>query len=104
MKTIYNILLIAVVIISYFAIGRPVQANDYHDWRMIQFRDGSSVTGEILEITPERIRIKLADGRIMTRKFDDVESVAPEPEPSAVPEKKPFRIQDLFFWKKYKKV
>ncbi|MCD6485969.1 MAG: hypothetical protein J7K35_01385, partial [Syntrophobacterales bacterium] len=41
----------------------------------VQFKDGTVITGVIVKINNEIIRIKTSNGEIVTRKFDDIVAV-----------------------------
>jgi len=64
-------LLIAIFI---FSAGTAI-AQDQDVVKVIHFKDGTTVTGKILEMNIYTIRVQSADGSIMTRKFDDIATI-----------------------------
>ncbi len=55
--------------------GTIASAQDQQAEKVVQFKDGSTVTGKIVEMDIHTIKIQTTDGSIVTRKFDDITSV-----------------------------
>jgi hypothetical protein len=57
------------------AVGAAM-AQEEKATKVILFKDGTSVTGKIVEMNVNTIKVQTADGAIVVRKFDDIETVS----------------------------
>ncbi len=62
-------LLVAILFLSF--AGNAI-AQDQDVVKVVQFKDGTTVTGKILEMNIYTIQVQSVDGSIVTRKFDDI--------------------------------
>ncbi len=51
-------------------------ARENLDQHVIVFNDGSKVLGRIIKMNSDIVKIQIADGRILIRKFDDVVTIS----------------------------
>lgn len=68
-------IVLAVVLLYPFASATLSIAQEQGVVRVVQFKDGTSVSGKILEMNTSTIRVQAADGSVVTRRFDDIASI-----------------------------
>lgn len=68
-------IVLAVVLLYPFASATVSIAQDQGVVKVVQFKDGTSVSGKILEMNTSTIRVQAADGSVVTRSFDDIASI-----------------------------
>lgn len=56
-------------------VGGTAMAQEDKATKVILFKDGTSVTGKIVEMNINTVKVQTADGAIVVRKFDDVEAI-----------------------------
>jgi len=56
-------------------VGGTAMAQETKETKVVMFKDGTSVTGQIVEMNINTVKIQTADGSIVVRKFDDVEAI-----------------------------
>jgi len=85
--------------------GATAFAQDQDIVKVVQFKDGTTVTGKILEMNIYTVKIQSADGSITTRKFDDIATIQNKEDPAAPKSILPvhaFEIGLEVFHKEYK--
>jgi len=83
MKAFKKILL-CILVIVFVVLINTTSWSQGSDIETVQFTDGTVVTGVVVEINNEIIRIKTDDGTIVTRKFNDIAAVMDEKEVKAL--------------------
>jgi hypothetical protein len=68
-------LLLSAVLLYPFSHATISVAQDRDIVKVVQFTDGTTITGKILEMNIYTIRIQSADGSIVTRNFNDIASI-----------------------------
>ena len=71
--------------------------------KVVQFKDGTAVTGKILEMNIYTIKVQAADGSVVVRRFDDIASIQNKEELAAVRPLLPVHSLDIGFEAFYKK-
>jgi len=56
-------------------VGGTAMAQEDKATKVILFKDGTSVTGKIVEMNINTVKVQTADGAIVVRKFDDIEAI-----------------------------
>ncbi len=83
MKTFKKASLCILVILCVVLIHTTSWSQE-RDIETVQFTDGTVVTGVVVEINNEIIKIRTSDGEIITREFNDIAAVLDEKEASAL--------------------
>jgi len=66
---------LAALILSPLVFPTVSSAQGQDAVKIVQFKDGTTVTGRILEMNIYTIRVQSADGSVVTRPFDDIASI-----------------------------
>jgi Autotransporter beta-domain len=69
------VLRVFLIILCVGLAGGTAMAQEEKATKVILFKDGTSVTGKIVEMNINTIKVQTADGAIVVRKFDDVEAI-----------------------------
>jgi hypothetical protein len=73
-RAVLPIFLAAVLFIP-FTFATVSSAQDQDVVKVVRFKDGTTVTGKVLEMNIYTIRVQAADGSVVTRKVDDIASI-----------------------------
>ncbi|OPY06882.1 MAG: hypothetical protein A4E67_01332 [Syntrophaceae bacterium PtaB.Bin038] len=66
---------LAVVFLLSLSAAAVSGAQDQDAVKVVRFKDGTAITGKILEMNIYTIRVQAADGSTVTRPFDDIASI-----------------------------
>ena len=69
-----NIFILLLVFVSIFLFN-TVSFAKYENIIAVVFKDGSVISGKVMEMNPEQIKIMTKEGDVITRKFDDVKDL-----------------------------
>lgn len=68
-------IVLAAVFLYPLAFATVSSAQDQDVVKVVRFKDGTAVTGKILEMNIYTIRVQAADGSVVTQKFDDIVTI-----------------------------
>lgn len=69
------VLVLAAVLLYPFMFATVSSAQDTDIVKVVRFKDGTVVTGRILEMNIYTVKIQTADGSVVTQKFDDIVTI-----------------------------
>jgi len=68
-------IVLAAVLLYPFMFATVSSAQDQDIVKIVRFKDGTVVTGKILEMNIYTVKIQTADGSVVTQKFDDIVTI-----------------------------
>lgn len=98
-----SILVLLPVLVSVFLFS-TVSFAKYEDVTAVVLQDGTVISGKVMEMSPEQIKIVTSDGQVILKKFDDVKHLVKTDArtESGVIEKHQFELGPEIYYFEYK--